>query len=232
MPDLLLPKNAQKYPAAKKRLNSFKLCEIIQGIDINHTDVLLDPGKYDMELIFYTHIFGLSLPVYFSVKRENTLINDLYNDLSVIVRGIKVAIMEDDKETEESVKQWKPTNTPRKPDCYPSAAFIRIMTITGKSFNFLQTMAVRGSRSIRCIKVWRLMISDFCASLTVRKNTVWSPLHMPDTTLVFREKNNPFLYTYAICWMKSNRPAWFWHIWAAGDVGIRLWIASLDEMYI
>ena len=130
------------------------------------------------------------------------------------------------------VSQWKPTNTPRKPDCYRSAAFIRIMTITGKSFNFLQTMAVRGSRSIRCIKVWRLMISDFCASLTVRKNTVWSPLHMPDTTLVFREKNNPFLYTYAICWMKSNRPAWFWHIWAAGDVGIRLWIASLDEMYI
>lgn len=90
-------------------------------------------------------------------------------------------------------------DTPRKPDCYRSAAFIRIMTITGKSFNFLQAMAVRGSRSIRCIKVWRLMISDFCASLTVRKNTVWSPLHMPDTTLVFREKNNPFLYTYAIC---------------------------------
>ena len=48
-------------------------------------------------------------------------------------------------------------------------------------------------------EVWRSTISDFYASLTVRKNTVWSPLHMPDTTLVFREKNNPFLYTYAIC---------------------------------
>lgn len=99
----------------------------------------------------------------------------------------------------------------------------------------IQFLADHGCKGIKihpCIKVWRLMISDFCASLTVRKNTVWSPLHMPDTTLVFREKNNPFLYTYAICWMKSNRPAWFWHIWAAGDVGIRLWIASLDEMYI
>ena len=64
---------------------------------------------------------------------------------------------------------------------------------------FLAGHGCKGSRSIRCIKVWRLMISDFCASLTVRKNTVWSPLHMPDTTLVFREKNNPFLYTYAIC---------------------------------
>lgn len=30
---------------------------------------------------------------------------ELISDLSVIVRGIKVAIMEDDKETEESVKQ-------------------------------------------------------------------------------------------------------------------------------
>lgn len=30
---------------------------------------------------------------------------ELISDLAVIVRGIKVAIMEDDKETEESVKQ-------------------------------------------------------------------------------------------------------------------------------
>lgn len=70
--------------------------EIIQGIDINHTDVLLDPGKYDMELIFYTHIFGLSLPVYFSVKRENTLINDLYNDLSVALAGMKLLLKNTD----------------------------------------------------------------------------------------------------------------------------------------
>ncbi len=70
--------------------------EIIQGIDINHTDVLLDSGKYDMELIFYTHIFGLSLPVYFSVKRENTLINDLYNDLSIALAGMKLLLKNTD----------------------------------------------------------------------------------------------------------------------------------------
>ena len=70
--------------------------EIVQGIDINHTDVLLKQGKYDMELIFYTHIFGLSLPVYFSVKRENTLINDLYNDLSVALAGMKLLLKNTD----------------------------------------------------------------------------------------------------------------------------------------
>lgn len=66
----------------------------------------------------------------------------------------------------------------------------------------IQFLADHGCKGIKIHPVYQGVAIDdirFYASLTVRKNTVWSPLHMPDTTLVFREKNNPFLYTYAIC---------------------------------
>ena len=31
--------------------------KLIQGVDINHTDILLEKGKYEMYLLFYTHTF-------------------------------------------------------------------------------------------------------------------------------------------------------------------------------
>ena len=42
--------------------------KLIQGVDINHTDILLKEGKYEMYLLFYTHTFIRALPVYFSIK--------------------------------------------------------------------------------------------------------------------------------------------------------------------
>ncbi len=64
--------------------------ELIQGIDINHTEVLLKEGKYEMYLLFYTHTFIRSLPVYFSLKYVDGRIEDAYYDLSVPLDGIKL----------------------------------------------------------------------------------------------------------------------------------------------
>ncbi len=64
--------------------------KLVQGIDINHTDVYLEEGKYEMYLLFYTHTFIRSLPVYFSLKYVDARIEDMYYDLSVPLDGIKL----------------------------------------------------------------------------------------------------------------------------------------------
>ena len=48
--------------------------KLIQGIDINHHEVLLDDGHYEMLLNFYTHSFQFSFPLYFSIKYVNKLL--------------------------------------------------------------------------------------------------------------------------------------------------------------
>ena len=70
--------------------------ELVQGIDINHTDVLLEDGHYDMLLHFHTHVFSLSLPLYFSIKYRDSRILDLYYDLSTILDSWKNLLKTDE----------------------------------------------------------------------------------------------------------------------------------------
>lgn len=64
--------------------------ELIQGIDINHTDVLLKEDKYEMYLLFYTHTFNFSLPLHFSLKYRDERIEQLYYDLKAPLDGLKL----------------------------------------------------------------------------------------------------------------------------------------------
>ncbi|MBR2646981.1 MAG: alpha-mannosidase [Clostridia bacterium] len=71
--------------------------ELVQGVDINHTDVAIKEGKYEMYLLLYTHTFIRALPVYFSLKYVDARIEDMYYDLSVPLDGVR---MLDQKRTE------------------------------------------------------------------------------------------------------------------------------------
>lgn len=73
--------------------------KLIQGIDINHTDVRLEAGEYEMYFLFYTHEFIRSLPVYFSVKYTDTRIEKAYYDFYVPLEAMKVL----DKKTNEYI---------------------------------------------------------------------------------------------------------------------------------
>lgn len=64
--------------------------EITQGIDINHGDVLLADGKYEMYLLFYSHTFDRYLPMDFSIKYVDERINGLYYDLLVPFQALKL----------------------------------------------------------------------------------------------------------------------------------------------
>ena len=61
---------------------------LIQGIDINHGDVLLEDGKYETYLLFYTHTFDRYLPMDFSIRYVDERINKLYYDLFVPYQGL------------------------------------------------------------------------------------------------------------------------------------------------
>lgn len=68
-------------------LNGKEVC----GIDINHTDVLLDgTGEYEMYLHFYTHVFGTGFPLYFSVKIRDERITQAYYDFNVPLSAVKL----------------------------------------------------------------------------------------------------------------------------------------------
>lgn len=54
--------------------------EVAQGVDINHTDVLVKAGKYEMYLLFYTHEFPRSFPLHFSIKYVDEQIRAAYYD--------------------------------------------------------------------------------------------------------------------------------------------------------
>lgn len=64
--------------------------ELIQGIDINHTDVFLTSGKYEMYFLFYTHNFEHTLPLSFSIKYRDVKLNKLFYDLEVPLEAIKL----------------------------------------------------------------------------------------------------------------------------------------------
>lgn len=60
------------------------------GIDINHTDVLLDEGTHQIYLHFYTHVFGTGLPLYFSLKIRDERITTAFYDFSVPLSAVKM----------------------------------------------------------------------------------------------------------------------------------------------
>lgn len=68
-------------------LNGKEVC----GIDIKHTDVLLDgEGEYEMYLHFYTHVFGTGLPLYFRIKIRDERVMRAYYDFSVPLSAVKL----------------------------------------------------------------------------------------------------------------------------------------------
>lgn len=71
--------------------------KVVQGIDVNHTDVLLTDGEYEMYLLFYTHTFGRALPLYFSLKTVDERISSLYYDLCVPLEGAKLLLRNTDE---------------------------------------------------------------------------------------------------------------------------------------
>lgn len=60
------------------------------GIDINHTDVLLDEGTHQIYLHFYTHVFGTGLPLYFSLKIRDERVESAFYDFSVPLSAVKM----------------------------------------------------------------------------------------------------------------------------------------------
>ena len=64
--------------------------KVVQGIDINHGDVLLDDGEYELYLLFYSHSFDRYLPLDFSIQYVDERVNGLYYDLSVPYQGLKM----------------------------------------------------------------------------------------------------------------------------------------------
>ncbi len=74
--------------------------ELLQGIDINHGDVLLDKGEYEVYLLFYTHSFDRYLPLDFSIRYIDGRIEGLYYDLFVPYQALKLL----DKKSNDYVK--------------------------------------------------------------------------------------------------------------------------------
>lgn len=64
--------------------------ELMQGVDINHGDVLLKDGEYETYLLFYTHSFNRSLPLDFSIRYVDERIEKLYYDLFVPFQGLRL----------------------------------------------------------------------------------------------------------------------------------------------
>lgn len=73
--------------------------KLIQGIDINHTDVRLQKGSYEMYLLFYTHTFIRALPVHFSLKYTDTRVEKAYYDFHAPLEAMKLL----DKKSDEYV---------------------------------------------------------------------------------------------------------------------------------
>lgn len=72
--------------------------QLIQGIDRNHTDVLINKdGKYTFYLYFYTHEFGNSFPLHFSLKYTDVRAEEIYYDFWPILEDIKVMLKTDNK---------------------------------------------------------------------------------------------------------------------------------------
>ncbi|MBQ8726680.1 MAG: alpha-mannosidase [Clostridia bacterium] len=74
--------------------------KLIQGVDINHGDVLLEDGDYEAYLLFYSHTFIKQLTLDFSVRYEDEKISALYYDLSVAFQGLKLLALNSNERME------------------------------------------------------------------------------------------------------------------------------------
>ncbi len=69
--------------------------KLVQGIDINHSEVLLEDGHYDMLLHFYTHSFSFSFPLYFSLKYKDKTVEQTYFDFETILESLQMLKKDD-----------------------------------------------------------------------------------------------------------------------------------------
>ena len=75
--------------------------KLIQGLDINHQDVLLEFGKtYDMYLYFYVGMVDIMVDVIPSLQILDTRIEGLYYDISVPYNTLKLFEQNDDEYVE------------------------------------------------------------------------------------------------------------------------------------
>ena len=78
--------------------------ELIEGIDVNHVDVLLNKnGRYTFYLYFYTHSFANALPLHFAIKHCDKRIEDAYYDFLTILEDVSIMRL-DDPRYEQSLK--------------------------------------------------------------------------------------------------------------------------------
>ncbi len=64
--------------------------QIVQGVDINHTDIPVKEGHNELYLLFYSHFFERSLPVHFNLKYRVDAVEELYYDLRAPLEALKL----------------------------------------------------------------------------------------------------------------------------------------------
>ncbi|MCQ2794581.1 MAG: glycosyl hydrolase-related protein [Bacilli bacterium] len=68
---------------------------LVQGIDINHREVLLEDGHYTFYLYMYTHEFAHSFPLHFSLVYKDKRVEEAYYDYWTIQEDIHILLKND-----------------------------------------------------------------------------------------------------------------------------------------
>ena len=122
--------------------------ELVQGIDINHGDVLLADGEYEMYLLFYSHTFDRYLPLDFSITYVDERINKLYYDFLVPYKGIKLLLQN-------------------------SNDYIQSVSVLEKALNLLDVRNVYSEEFYQSVKaVDAFMAKEYYGGICGSKNTV------------------------------------------------------------
>ena len=70
--------------------------KLVQGIDINHKDVLInEDGRYTFYLYYYTHNFKHSFPLNFSLKYTDKRVEEAYYDYWTILEDVRILLDND-----------------------------------------------------------------------------------------------------------------------------------------
>lgn len=104
--------------------------KLVQGVDINHGDVLIEDGDYEMYLLFYSHTFGSQLALDFSIRYVDEKINGLYYDLLVPLQGVKLLALNSNERIESLAVIEKALNLldfrkPHSAEFYSSVEVVR-----------------------------------------------------------------------------------------------------------
>lgn len=70
--------------------------EIVQGIDINHIEVSLNVGHYEMMMLFYTHDIEDPFPLYVDVIYKDKRIEKAYYDFYIPLQTLTILDQKDD----------------------------------------------------------------------------------------------------------------------------------------